>query len=361
MRRFLLLPVLLSFAAAAAVAQPKVAVLNAVAAERIDQSVSGPVTEKVIERLVASGSYLVLDRANVQAVLKEREFQYSGMVSDAEISEAGKYLGADRVVVIRIESLDGTYFLSARMINVETGIISRQASADGEGKLSVLLGLAERVGSALASGAAADPSSRAKELVTGAGGARTAPAESGGATAAARVPEAAPVPAPTPAPAPAASAPPKTTMADRIGVRLYFGYDKDGTQEADGAESKAVVRDLYLLVPTGGLFCLATNFTAADGTDDGGLEALSFDMGVGLALPLGFIMPWCAAKVGFATLAEEDWSGFQFTTDLGIDFRLGALLLGVRRQVQSATFENSAGASFDLESGATLFMVGLKF
>jgi hypothetical protein len=360
MRRFLLLPVLLSVAVAAAVAQPKVAVLNAVAAERIDQSVTGPVTEKVIERLVASGSYLVLDRANVQAVLKEREFQYSGLVSDAEISEAGKYLGADRVVVIRIESLDGTYFLSARMIDVETGIISRQASADGEGKLSVLLGLAERVGSALASGA--DPSSRAKELATGAGGARTAPAESGGTAAAPRVPEPAPAQAPSPAPPPATSpAPKKTTMADRIGVRLYYGYADDGVQELSGAEATAAFHDFYLLVPTGGLFCLVTNFTSADGTDDGGLEILSFDMGVGLALPLGFIMPWCAAKVGFATLAEEDWSGFQFTTDLGIDFRLGALLLGVRRQVQSATFENSAGASFDLESGATLFMVGLKF
>ncbi len=104
-------------------ALPKVAVLNAVIGEGVDSSVMNPVTDKVVEQLVASKQYLVLDRENVDSILKEREFQYSGLVSDEEVSKAGKYLGAEYVVVIRVEKKDDTYFVSFRMMEVETGII----------------------------------------------------------------------------------------------------------------------------------------------------------------------------------------------------------------------------------------------
>lgn len=361
------------------VAQPKVAVLNALAAERIDQSVTGPVTEKVIERLVASGRYLVLDRANVQSVLKEREFQYSGLVSDAEVSQAGKYLGADQVVVIKIENLEGTYFVSARMIEVETGVILRQASAEGEGKLPVLLSLSERVGVTLAGTAvpaqsspqatalspqkpaSSDPSARARALVTGSedspqsGG--PSPAEAPQSKVAASPPAQAASP-----PVRASSTPQKTTMAERIGVRIYAGFTWEGTQEIDDEKIDATFRDFSLIVPLGGIFCLPMNLTYADGTDNGGYETVALDMGLGLALPLGIVMPWCAAKVGLLTLADKDYLGYGFSTEVGVDLRLGMLLLGVRHQVQSAKLENSQGtASFDLKSQATIFMAGLKF
>ena len=56
----------------------------------MDPSVIVPVTEKIVERLVVFGRFTVLDRANIDSVLKEREFQMSGMVSDQDVVTAGK-------------------------------------------------------------------------------------------------------------------------------------------------------------------------------------------------------------------------------------------------------------------------------
>lgn len=137
-------------------AQPKVAVLDTIIGDKVDTSVIVPVTEKVIEQLVQSGKYTVLDRANTTQVLGEREFQLSGMVSDQEITEAGKYLGADYVVVIRVLLMADTYVLTSKMIDVKTGVIASQTSAEGEGKISILLRMAGTVGQTLAGGSVAE-------------------------------------------------------------------------------------------------------------------------------------------------------------------------------------------------------------
>jgi hypothetical protein len=92
-----LLPVLLAFAliAVSLPALPKVAVLDAVIPDSMDKAVVVPITDKIAEEIVNSRLYSVLDRANVEQVLKEKEFQVSGMVQDSDIKQAGKYLGAD--------------------------------------------------------------------------------------------------------------------------------------------------------------------------------------------------------------------------------------------------------------------------
>jgi hypothetical protein len=150
---------LLAIAAAAAWSQPKVAVLDTIVPQSMDQSVVIPTTEKIIERLVVSGRFTVLDRANIESVLKEREFQLSGMVTDQDVVKAGKYLGADFVVVAKAQKVSDTYFISAKMINIKTGVIANQTSAQAEGKLSMLIDLAEEVGDVLSGGAVTAQSS----------------------------------------------------------------------------------------------------------------------------------------------------------------------------------------------------------
>jgi hypothetical protein len=134
-------------------AQPKIAVLDALIPQNMDPSVIVPVTEKIVERLVVSGRFTVLDRANIESVLKEREFQVSGMVSDQDVVTAGKYLGADFVVAVKVQKVGDTYFISAKMIAIKTGVIANQTSAQGEGKLTALIALAEQVGEVLSGGA----------------------------------------------------------------------------------------------------------------------------------------------------------------------------------------------------------------
>ena len=66
--------------------RPKIAVLDALVSEKVDASVVGLVTESVMEPMVTSERFTVLDRKYVNQALKEHEFQMSDIVSTAEIT-----------------------------------------------------------------------------------------------------------------------------------------------------------------------------------------------------------------------------------------------------------------------------------
>jgi len=342
MRRFALLVVFAVAVGGALWAQPKVAVLDAVVPNNIDQSVVIPVTEKVIERIVISKRFTVLDRANVGQVLKEREFQLSGLVSDAEVTEAGKYLGADFVVVAKVQRVAETYFLTAKMIDVKTGVIANQTSAESEGRLSVLIGMAEKVGNTLAGSAtAADRTARVEPK----------PAE--------------PVAAPVKAPAA------KKPAADTVGLRLYAGFG-GGTQDmsdssGDYGPFDVSGIDLYALWGVFSRYCVAASVTYLDGSSssDGyyiGSEVTSLSVGLGYAMPMGLLMPWFAVKVGTTAMSwGVDSSGTELAVDVGLDARLGSLLLGVRYQLQAGVLAADGYADVALVQNSFFLMLGYRF
>jgi hypothetical protein len=140
--------------ATAAWAQPKVAVFDAAIPADMDTAVVIPMTEKIIERLAASGRFAVLDREDIERLLKRRDFKLPRTLSDADAAEAGEYLGADYVVVAKAQEIGDTYYVSSKMIAVKTGVVANRTSAQAEGKLSTLLSLAEQVGDALSGGGA---------------------------------------------------------------------------------------------------------------------------------------------------------------------------------------------------------------
>lgn len=135
----------------AAFAVPQVAVLDTVLAAGVDPAAGTLVTSKLEEEFVNRKAYKVLDRANVERVLREKEFQLSsGIVKNEEIRQAGEYLGADLVVVANVSRIGQTYVISAKMIDVATGEIAAQASAERSGKIDLLLEIAREVGARLA-------------------------------------------------------------------------------------------------------------------------------------------------------------------------------------------------------------------
>lgn len=126
---------------------PHIAVLDTVLAAGIDPAVVVPVTDKIIEELLNSGKYTVIDRANIEQILREKEFQLSsGVVRNEEVRRAGEYLGADFVVVANASRVGSTYVISAKMIDVVTGEIAAQSSTEKQGKIDVLLEIARVVG-----------------------------------------------------------------------------------------------------------------------------------------------------------------------------------------------------------------------
>jgi len=143
-------------------AAPQVAVLDAVLAAGIDPTVAAPVTDKIIEELVNSRKFTVIDRANVEKILREKEFQLSsGIVRNEEVRRAGEYLGADFVVVASVSRVGSTYVISAKMIDVVSGEIAAQASSEREGKIDVVLQLARTVGAQISGQKVAAPAAPA--------------------------------------------------------------------------------------------------------------------------------------------------------------------------------------------------------
>ena len=137
----------LLLSAAAVFSLPHVAVLETILAAGMDPTAAVPVTDKIVEELVNSGKFTVLDRANVDQILREKEFQLSsGIVRNEEIRRAGEYLGADYVVLANASRVGSTYVISAKMIDVVTGEIAAQASTEKQGKIDVLLEIARTVG-----------------------------------------------------------------------------------------------------------------------------------------------------------------------------------------------------------------------
>jgi TolB-like protein len=143
--------VLLFLAPAMLFALPQVAVLDTILSAGMDPAVRSPVTDKIVEELVKCGKYIVLDRASVAQVLKEKEFQLSsGLVGNEEIRRAGEYLGADLVVVASASRVGSTHVITVKMIDVLSGRITAQASEEKKGTIDVLLQIARTAGQRIA-------------------------------------------------------------------------------------------------------------------------------------------------------------------------------------------------------------------
>jgi TolB-like protein len=129
---------------------PQLAVLEAILAAGIDPAAAPLITSKIEEEFVNSGKYRVLDRANVDKVLREKEFQLSsGIVRNEEIRQAGEYLGADFVIVANVSRVGQTFVVAAKMIDVVSGEIVAQTSYERQGPIDVLLDIAKVVGGRL--------------------------------------------------------------------------------------------------------------------------------------------------------------------------------------------------------------------
>jgi hypothetical protein len=103
--------------------------------------------------------YTVIERAQVQSILKEQEFQASDVTTDQEVARAGRVLNVPAVMVIGIPKYKEKMEMTAKMIEVETGTILWIGNGSGStGKtLSTIVGAA--AGAAIGAVAAGGDSS----------------------------------------------------------------------------------------------------------------------------------------------------------------------------------------------------------
>ena len=108
--------------------------VNDLIVKGIDTALVPIISDRLRGELVNTGAFRVMERAEMQSILKEQGFQQSGACSDAScIVEVGQLLGVRQMVAGTIGKINDLYTITLRMINVETGEIQYTVSSDLSG------------------------------------------------------------------------------------------------------------------------------------------------------------------------------------------------------------------------------------
>ncbi len=92
---------------------------------------------KAVSRISQSKDYAAVERTSefLSKLTQEEDFQLSGEVKESQIVKLGAKYGARYVAVFEVsEAGDDTYFISARLLNVESALIVK--SADSSRKIN---------------------------------------------------------------------------------------------------------------------------------------------------------------------------------------------------------------------------------
>jgi outer membrane lipoprotein SlyB len=139
--------------------------INTIAIVEVTGRVYGDAAKNQISNLftieLMKKGYTFIERKNVQAILKEQEFQASDLTSEAGAARAGQILNVPAVMVIDIPKFRGERMeMSAKLINVEDGTILWIGTGSGKtGKtLSTIVGagLGAAAGAVIAGGDSSD-------------------------------------------------------------------------------------------------------------------------------------------------------------------------------------------------------------
>lgn len=102
--------------------KPRVGVLDFVA-NGMSKSEAQTVGEIFTSELVSSGKYDVVDRKNIESLMKEMELQMSGCTDSSCAVEVGQILALDYMMYGSINKLGSSFIINVYMINVETAQI----------------------------------------------------------------------------------------------------------------------------------------------------------------------------------------------------------------------------------------------
>jgi len=107
----------------------RIAILN-LDAVSISNSESITLTDRLRSELVNSGSFTVIERSEMDEILKEQGFQQAGCTSDECAVEIGKLLNINTICAGSVGKIGSLYTVTLRMIDVETGQILTTVTED---------------------------------------------------------------------------------------------------------------------------------------------------------------------------------------------------------------------------------------
>ena len=88
---------------------------------------------ELAKALTTSNAYSAVDRTQevLNIIEDEHVYQRSGAVDDEQIKELGKQLGVAFLCIAEVNEVMGSYFLAARLVDVETARILKETSKPG--------------------------------------------------------------------------------------------------------------------------------------------------------------------------------------------------------------------------------------
>ncbi len=147
-----------------------------------------PLSESLREGLFRTGKFRVIDRNNMDRILKEQGQQLSDCSSSECAVQVGRLLGVQRMVTGSLSRVGNIYVISAQLINVETGEIEMIASDRCPCQTDELLPSVDRVAGRLA-GARPEEEAAPPEKITPAPAPEVNPAEKPGVSPPTRHPK----------------------------------------------------------------------------------------------------------------------------------------------------------------------------
>jgi TolB-like protein len=115
----------------AADATPKLSVaVTDLSAEGLNASEAKVITDRLRTELLATGVFTVVERGQMEEILKEQGFQQSGCVSDQCVVEAGQLLGVNHILAGSLGQVGKTITMNVRLVEVATGQIAQAVNID---------------------------------------------------------------------------------------------------------------------------------------------------------------------------------------------------------------------------------------
>ena len=113
----------------------QIAVMDLTARD-VSSSVAGTVSDFLRNDLFNTGKYVVLERSNIDKLMKEQSFQMTGCTTTDCAVEIGKILNMRQMVVGSIGKIGSTYYLNLKIVDVETAqmitSVSEACGSDSE-------------------------------------------------------------------------------------------------------------------------------------------------------------------------------------------------------------------------------------
>ena len=105
----------------------------------VSQTEASALSDELEIHLSNIGGYIVIERSERGNILEEQGFQQTGCVSSECAVEVGKLLGSHLIVVGSISKVGSTFAVTAKIVDVQTGKITRTANYKYRGIIDDLL------------------------------------------------------------------------------------------------------------------------------------------------------------------------------------------------------------------------------